>query len=85
MYFAMQLGIRAGSPPHVSSAVKVLQHQADLQGLIAKDTNPGLQAFVVNIHLHDDPAWATETTSESPEVAKSTLPALPASGGTKIT
>jgi hypothetical protein len=54
MYFAMQPGIRAGSPPHVSSAVKVLQHQADLQGLSAKDTNPGLQAFVINIHCGDD-------------------------------
>jgi hypothetical protein len=31
--------------------VKVLQHQADLQGLSAKDTNPGLQAFQINIHI----------------------------------
>ena len=48
---ALQPGIRTGSPPHVSSAVKVLQHQADLQGLSTKDTNPGLQAFQINIHL----------------------------------
>jgi hypothetical protein len=54
LLFALQPGIRAGSPPHVSSAVKVLQHQADLQGLIAKDTNSGLQAFQINIHLRDD-------------------------------
>ncbi|MGD0290701.1 MAG: hypothetical protein ABSC63_13730 [Candidatus Binataceae bacterium] len=54
MYFALQPGIRAGSPPHVSSAVKVLQHQADLQGLIAKDSNPGSQtAFQINFHLGD--------------------------------
>ena len=54
MYFALQPGIRAGSPPHVSSAVKVLQHQADLQGLSAKDTNPGMQAFQINIHIGDE-------------------------------
>ena len=54
MFFALQPGIRTGSPPHVSSAVKVLQHQADLQGLNAKDTNSGLQAFQIIIHTHDD-------------------------------
>jgi hypothetical protein len=53
MFFALQPGIRPGSPPHVSSAVKVLQHQAGLQGLIAKDSNPSLQAFQINLHLGD--------------------------------
>ena len=53
LLFALQPGIRAGSPPHVSSAVKVLQHQADLQGLIAKDSNRSLQAFQINLHLGD--------------------------------
>jgi hypothetical protein len=33
--------------------VKVLQHQAGLQGLIAKDSNPSLQAFQINLHLGD--------------------------------
>ena len=33
--------------------VKVLEQQADLQGLIAKDSNPSLQAFQINIHLGD--------------------------------
>jgi hypothetical protein len=53
LLFALQPGIRAGSPPHVSSAVKVLQHQADLQGLIGKDTNSGLQAFQIVINIDD--------------------------------
>jgi hypothetical protein len=34
----------------VSAAVKVLQHQADLQGLITKDANPGMQAFQIIIN-----------------------------------
>jgi hypothetical protein len=51
MYFALQPGIRAGSPSHVSSAVKVLQHQADLQGLTAVDASVGMQAFQINIHI----------------------------------
>jgi hypothetical protein len=50
MYFALQPGIRAGSPPHVSAAVKVLQHQADLQGLTAEDASAGMQAFQIIIH-----------------------------------
>jgi hypothetical protein len=53
LLFALQPGIRAGSPPHVSSAVKVLQHQADLHGLIVNDTNPGLQAFQIVINIDD--------------------------------
>ena len=53
LLFALQPGIRAGSPPHVSSAVKVLQLQADLQGLIGKDTNSGLQAFQIVINIDD--------------------------------
>jgi hypothetical protein len=28
----------------------VLQHQADLQGLISNETKPGLQAFQIIIH-----------------------------------
>src|SRR5712672_2707615 len=55
MLFALQPGIRAGSPSHVSSAVKVLQHQADLQGLLTPDPNPGLQAFQIIIDLGDTP------------------------------
>ena len=31
--------------------MKVLQHKAGLQGLIAKDSNPSLQAFQINLHL----------------------------------
>jgi hypothetical protein len=29
------------------------QHQADLQGLSAKDRHPGLQAFQININIDD--------------------------------
>ena len=54
MLFALQPGIRAGSPPHVSSAVKVLQHQADLQGLTAEGASVGMKAFQIIIHTHDD-------------------------------
>ena len=54
LLFALQPGIRAGSPPHVSSAVKVLQHQADLQGLTAENASVGMQAFQIIIHTHDD-------------------------------
>jgi len=53
LLFALQPGIRAGSPSHVSSAVKVLQHQADLHGLLAEDTNPVQQAFQITINLGD--------------------------------
>ena len=54
LLFVLQPGIRAGSPPHVSSAVKVLQHQADLQGLTAENASVGMQAFQIIIHTHDD-------------------------------
>ena len=35
----------------VDLPVDGMLQQADLQGLSAKDTNPGLQAFQINIHL----------------------------------
>ena len=49
MYLAMQPGIRQGSPPHVSSAVKVLQHQADLHGLIDRGVGVASTAFAIQI------------------------------------
>ncbi len=85
MYLAMQPGIRAGSPPHVASAVKVLQHQADIQGLIAKDPHPGLQAFVINIHPGDDPTQDPdpETAIDVSEDRRLSVPALLVPEGSK--
>jgi len=71
LLFALQPGIRAGSPSHVSSAVKVLQHQADLQGLITTDPNPGVQAFQININLGETPVEPQQDaieTSSSPRI-----------------
>jgi hypothetical protein len=42
------------SAPHVCSAVKILQHQADLQGLTAEDASIGMQAFQINIHIGEE-------------------------------
>jgi hypothetical protein len=71
LLFALQPGIRAGSPFHVSSAVKVLQHQADLQGLITTGPNPSLQAFQININLGETPVEPQQDaieTSSSPRI-----------------
>jgi len=65
LLFALQTGIRTGSPSHVSSAVKVLQHQADLQGLIPTNPNSALQAFQININLGDTPVETQQDAIEA--------------------
>src|ERR1700722_4806078 len=71
LLFAPHPGIPAGNPSHVSSAVKVLQHQAALQGLITTNPNSSLQAFQININLGDTPVEPQQDAieaSSSPDI-----------------
>jgi hypothetical protein len=84
MYLALQPGILSGSPSHVSAGVKVLHHQAEIQGLIAKDTNPGQQnVFKIEINIEGERETAVPAI-EVPKVEKSGLPAIPAHGRQKV-
>jgi hypothetical protein len=69
----------------------VLQQQADLQGLISNDTNPGLQAFQINVNLGDVPddddseESSTERSAERSSHREAKAQALTAAGARRLT